>query len=117
MGNFVWKCRNFTDARSLTKISTDHEYLLCCSRSPLARFRGKLRDETKYKNTDNDPRGVWISRSILGLATQDQRPNLHYPITDPSTGTSYNPPPDNGWRYGKERMSKLIAEGSILFPK
>ena len=57
-----------------------------------------------------------MSRSILGLATAQQRPNLHYPIVDPTTGTNFDAPADRGWRYGKARMQKLIHEGCILFP-
>ncbi len=116
LAEFVWKCRQFTDARSGDKISTDHEYLVCYSRGNSAAFRGNPRDESKYKNPDNDPRGPWMSRSILGLATRDQRPNLHYPITDPLTGLEFNPPENTGWRYGQERMSQLIDDGCILFP-
>lgn len=116
LAQFVWKCRQFTDARSSDKVSTDHEYILCYSRSDDAAFRGVARDESKYKNPDEDPRGPWMSRSILGLATKDQRPNLHYSITDPSTGWEFSPPENTGWRYGRERMTQLIAEGAILFP-
>jgi len=57
-----------------------------------------------------------MSRSILGLATKEQRPNLHFEITDPATGISYSPPPNTGWRYSKERMTRLIQEGKIIFP-
>lgn len=116
LAEFVWKCRQFTDARSGDKISTDHEYLVCYCRSDIAAFRGGSRDESKYKNPDNDQRGPWMSRSILGLATRDQRPNLHYPITDPSTGIEFHPPENTGWRYGKDRMAQLIVDGCILFP-
>jgi len=77
IAEFVWKCRQFTDARSTRKVSTDHEYLLCYSRSPAFTMRGIARDESKYKNPDGDPRGPWMSRSILGLATASQRANLH----------------------------------------
>ena len=116
LAEFVWKSRQFTDARSRDKISTDHEYLVCYACSDAAAFRGINRDESKYKNPDNDDRGPWMSRSILGLATRDQRPNLHYLIKDPSTGIMFNPPQNTGWRYGKERMNQLIANECILFP-
>ena len=98
-------------------MSTDHEYIVAYRRSEEALFRGIGRDETKFKNPDNDPRGPWMSRSILGLATADQRPNLHYPITDPVMGMVFEAPANRGWRYSKERMQKLISEGCILFPK
>ena len=57
-----------------------------------------------------------MSRSMLGLATAEQRPNLHFPITDPATGVTYQPPTNRGWRYSKKRMQKLIDEGCVLFP-
>ena len=55
------------------------------------------RDESKFANPDGDTRGLWMSRSILGLANVQQRPNLHYSITDPTTGYAFEPPPDKGW--------------------
>jgi len=116
LAQFVWRARQFTDARSKVKISTDHEYIICYARGDTACFRGSERDESKYQNPDNDPHGPWMSRSILGLATKDQRPNLHYAIEDPETGLSYSPPDTTGWRYSKDRMQSLIGDGHILFP-
>jgi len=53
--------------------------------------RGIERDESKFSNPDGDPRGLWMSRSILGLATKEQRPNLHYDVVDPKTGRVFLP--------------------------
>ncbi|MDD5395298.1 MAG: site-specific DNA-methyltransferase [Thiothrix sp.] len=117
IAQFIWKCRQFTDARSVRNVSTDHEYLLAYSKTSETVLRGRSRDESKYSNPDNDPRGVWMSRSILGLASPEQRPNLHYSITDPDSGINYAPPTNTGWRYAKERMQELIGTGCILFPK
>jgi len=116
IAQFVWRSRKFTDARSLKNVSTDHEYILAYGKSDTVAFRGRPRDESKYSNPDDDPRGPWMSRSILGLATKDQRPNLHYDIVDPKTGVSYSPPANTGWRYSSERMEQLIADEAILFP-
>lgn len=116
VAQFVWKSRKFPDSRSTTQVSTDHEYLLAYRRSPEGLFRGSERDETKFRNPDDDPRGPWMSRSMLGLATAEQRPNLHFPITDPATGISFGPPASRGWRYSKTRMQRLIDEGCVLFP-
>ena len=112
----VWKSRKFPDSRAKTGVSTDHEYLVLFTRSEFAVLRGVERDESKFDNPDNDPRGPWMSRSLLGLASKSQRPNLHYPIVDPSTGATFNPPEDTGWRYSPERMERLVQEGCVLFP-
>ena len=117
IAQFVWKARQFTDARAKTNVSTDHEYILAYAQNSGFALTGVERDESKFSNPDDDPRGDWMSRSILGLATQDQRPNLHYDILEPETGRAFPPNPSTGWRYSKERMNELIAEGRILFPK
>lgn len=117
VAQFVWKARQFTDARANTNVSTDHEYILAYSKDEGFALKGVERDESKFANPDNDPRGEWMSRSILGLATRDQRPNLHYDIVDPSTGRSFPPNPSTGWRYSQARMDTLISEGKILFPR
>ena len=117
VAQFVWKARKFTDSRSVTNVSTDHEYLVCFSKRSEFRFNGLPRDESKFKNPDQDPRGSWMSRSMLGLATAAQRPNLHYSLVDPETGIGYEPAPDRGWRYSKKRMEGMVAEGRVLFPK
>ena len=115
IAQLIWKSRQFTDTRAVTNISTDHEYILVYAKQSDFSFRGIERDESKFRNPDNDPRGPWMSRSILGLATVEQRPNLHYDIVDPKTGISYSPPVNTGWRYSKERMQSLIEEEHILF--
>jgi adenine-specific DNA-methyltransferase len=112
----VWKSRQFPDARAVTNVSIDHEYILVYSRSDIFGFRGIGRDESKFSNPDNDPRGDWMSRSILGLATKEQRPNLHYSFADPKTGNKYSPPSNTGWRYSRDRMESLIVDNKILFP-
>lgn len=118
VAELIWKSRQHLDSRSKTGISLDHEYILVYARTPDGvTFRGRARETAKYKNPDNDPRGPWMSRSILGLATKQQRPNLHYDLTDPLTGRIFPCAISTGWRYSKETMAELIAEGRILFPK
>lgn len=116
--NLVWKRRQNADSRNLTNASVDHEYILVYSRDLLSSsFKGKGIDESKYTNPDNDSRGPWASIDLSGLATKEQRPNLHYELVDPATGISYPPNPKRGWSKSKSVMEKMIEEGRILFPK
>ncbi len=118
LAKLVWKARQYIDSRALTGISTDHEYVLAYAKVPgKVRIRGKERDSSKYSNPDNDPRGPWMSRSMLGLATKEQRPNLHYDLVDPATGVRYPCATNTGWRYSQETMAQKIREERILFPK
>ena len=117
MAVLLWKRRQNADSRNQSNLSSDHEYLLVYSKSENAKLLGKAIDTSKYKNPDQDPRGPWASIDLSGLATKDQRPNLHYDIIDPKTKLSYPPNPDRGWSKSKENISKMIEDGRILFPK
>lgn len=117
IANFIWKARISVDSRALTKVSNDHEYVICYSRKPNTSFKGISIDLTKYKNPDNDPLGNWMSSPLDGVATKERRPNLHYTITNPETGISYEPNPDNGWRYSKDRLAEMIKQNRIIWPK
>lgn len=113
--SFIWKKRQMVDSRTKNGASKDHDYLLCYGRKADNRILGKESDKTKYSNPDNDPRGPWMSDNMVGLATESQRPNLHYDLTNPETGITYACPP-TGWRYEPKRMMELIANNEVIFP-
>ena len=112
--SFIWKSRRNLDSRSKHNVSIDHEYVLAFRKS-LGRFRGATKDLSKYSNPDNDPRGPWMSDNLVGLATKDRRPNLHYDLVNPKSGISYKCSV-KGWRYSKETMAQKISENRILWP-
>ena len=112
LAELVWKSRQNIDNRNVTGVSIDHEYILCYGTS----LRGDERKAGLYSNPDNDPRGDWASGNMVGLATKESRPNLHFDLIDPETGINYGCPP-RGWRYDQERMASLISEGRILWPE
>ncbi|MCO5948085.1 site-specific DNA-methyltransferase [Mucilaginibacter flavidus] len=114
IATFIWKRRQNVDSRSKNGASVDHEYILSYSRLENG-IRGADKDMTKYANPDNDPKGDWMSADMTGLATADQRPNLHYDLIDPKKGIVYKCPP-TGWRYEKSRMAELLSKNEILFP-
>jgi len=116
MASLIWKRRKQVDSRTKTGISVDHEYCVVYRKNEQSALLGKEIDLTKYKNPNNDPQGPWASDNLVGLATREQRPNLHYDLVNPSTGITYACPP-TGWRYSPDSMSKLITEGRILWPE
>jgi adenine-specific DNA-methyltransferase len=115
IAGLIWKRRQNVDSRAKTGVSVDHEYLIVYRKAEKSRLRGQEKDLTKYSNPDNDPRGPWLSADLTGLATKEQRPNLHYDLVNPQTGNVY-PCPENGWRYGKATMARLIEDHRIIWP-
>ncbi len=108
---FVWKSRQNKDNRTLTGASVDHEYIVCYGNN----IRGNVRDQSQYSNLDNDSRGDWISANMVGIATAERRPNLHYDLVNPGTGLNYGCP-RMGWRYDRDTMARLIDEKRVLWP-
>lgn len=108
---FIWKSRQNKDNRSVTGASIDHEYIVAYGN----KIRGSQRNVAQYSNPDGDPRGDWSSANMVGIATADRRPNLHYDLINPATGINYGCP-DMGWRYDRTTMARLIVEGRILWP-
>lgn len=116
VAQFIWQSRQNKDNRNITGVSIDHEYILCYSKQCGNRiFRGTERKTEQYKNPDNDSRGLWTSANMVGLATIDARPNLHYDLINPIDGVNYGCPA-KGWRYDRNTMNKLIAENRIIWP-
>lgn len=111
VSTLIWKSRQNKDNRPEKGVSNDHEFILVYGGS----FRGEERKIDQYSNNDGDERGPWVSANMVGLATADRRPNLHYPLIDPATGIDYGCP-ELGWRYDRNSMAKLIAESRILWP-
>jgi adenine-specific DNA-methyltransferase len=108
---FIWKSRQNKDNRTINGASIDHEYIVCYGK----RIRGSNRDLSQYANPDGDSRGDWSSANMVGIATADRRPNLHYNLVNPETGIDYGCP-YMGWRYDKKSMARLINEKKIIWP-
>ena len=116
VAQFIWQSRQNKDNRNITGVSIDHEYVVCYTKQFGHRvFRGTDRKTEQYKNPDNDPRGPWTSANMVGLATADARPNLHYDLINPADGRNCGCP-EKGWRYDRNTMNRLIQEGRIIWP-
>lgn len=112
LASFIWKSRQNKDNRTVTGASIDHEYIVAYGN----KIRGSQRNLAQYSNPDGDSRGDWSSANMVGIATADRRPNLHYDLVNPATGINYGCPA-MGWRYDRTTMARLIAEDRILWPE
>lgn len=65
----------------------------------------------RYKNPDNDPRGPWTSADF---SQYGPTPNCVYEIVTPN-GTVYIPKEGKRWITTKESYLKLRSEGRLWF--
>ena len=65
----------------------------------------------RYKNPDNDPRGLWQSDN---LSVKTYSRSCDYPITTPA-GRVVNPPKGSCWRLSKESFARAVADNRIWF--
>lgn len=116
VANVIWQ-KKFSPANDAKYIDANHDHILVYAKS-ISSLKINLLPRTsemdsRYKNEDNDPRGPWTAGDAL---RREYREYAYYEITTPS-GRKVVPPPGTSWRFNKEDLPKLIAEGRIWFGK
>lgn len=114
INNIIWQ-KKFSPQNDARYFSDNHDFVICYSKNKDSWNRNLLlRTETqnsRYKNLDNDARGVWTSGDV---SVKTYSASNDYPITTPS-GRIVNPPAGYCWRFSKEKFSELISENRIWF--
>jgi adenine-specific DNA-methyltransferase len=114
----VWQKR-YTRSNNTVDFTTVVEHILVYARSEAFAVNLLPRSDeadARYTNPDNDPRGPWKGASFLNPATPEERPNLCYPIRNPTTGET-TLPSKNAWRRSKEEFQRLQSEGLLYWGK
>ncbi|WP_033751220.1 site-specific DNA-methyltransferase [Helicobacter pylori] len=117
VANVVWQ-RSYSPINLKKHFSNNHDYILTYAKNieNLHDFTLERTSEmnARYKNLDNDERGVWKS-SDLSVGPAVER-NI-YPIFNPYTKQEILPPHGYSWLFSQERLQELIADNRIFFPK
>lgn len=118
VGTVVWQKTLSRENR--TDLSATHEYLLVYARDR-TRWRRRrnllpLRAEQlgRYNNPDHDPRGPWTSGDMTAKAGPGRRAAQFYDLVLPS-GRVVRPARGMAWRYTRERLDQLVADGRVSF--
>lgn len=113
----IWQQRTSRENRKV--FSNNHEYLLVYAKD-IRRFNATRNSlaispevKSRYKNPDNDPRGLWQSITAHAQAGHGT-PAQFYKLVSP-TGKVHLPPPGRCWIYALKRMRHEIDEGNIWF--
>lgn len=117
LADFIWEKRLSRENRKI--VSVRHDYILCYIKNHFfangAISLAPMSEEalSRYKNPDNDPRGVWTSVPCIaqaGHATDEQ----FYTLITPK-GRKLQPPSGTCWRLTKTNMEKAIKNNKIWF--
>jgi adenine-specific DNA-methyltransferase len=114
IANAIWQ-KKFSPQNDAKWLSDNHDHILVFAKNKSI-WRPNLLPRSieataRYKNPDNDIRGVWTSGD---LSVKTYNVNTDYPITTPS-GRVVNPPKGYCWRFSKEKLQELIAENRVWF--
>lgn len=111
----IWQ-RSYAPVNLKKTLSKSHDTILAYAKNMSNDFKlNKLprSDEanSRYKNPDNDPRGVWQSDNLsVGPVVESKV----YEITTPS-GRKVLPPKGYCWRLSKERFAEFLDDNRIWF--
>jgi len=99
-------------------IGNMHDFILAYQKTSL--FQRNLLPRTekqlsRYKNLDNDPRGIWSSDNYVSNKSKSERPTLWYPIIHPKTGKEVWPEEDAVWRYSYEKHQQMVEENRLYW--
>jgi adenine specific DNA methylase Mod len=117
IASIIWQ-KVDSPKNSAKYLSEDHDYiLLYVKNADLWRPNKLTRTESmlaRYKNPDNDPRGVWL---LSDLAARNYYAQGRYSITTPSGRIIEGPPAGSYWRVSKEKFEELEKDGRIWWGK
>ena len=107
--------KNYASANDAKKFSNVLDYVLIYQKS--TDFQRNLLPRTDkqnslYKYDNNDGKGRWRPDN---LSVKSYSAGYDYPITNPNTGVSYNPPQGRCWMSNPDRIQEWIAENRVFF--
>lgn len=114
VGEIIRKTKSMTADKN-TGLNLQHEYLLIFAKSiNELTLRGEEKDYRSYKNTDNDPKGLWTSGDPSAKSGGD---STYFPIKNPNTNNIDYPPKGRFWAFSKTTLNDYISSGKIKFKK
>ena len=113
VAQIIWQ-KVYSPKNTANWFSEDHDYLLVYAREKSLWRPQKLARteemEARYKNPDNDPRGLWKASDMSARNRYDAG---IYPIKSPSGRVIPGPPIGMYWRFSEDKFKEMDADGRI----
>jgi adenine-specific DNA-methyltransferase len=109
----IWQ-KTYSTKNDAQEFSKSHEYLVVYKRATWNRrlLPRQEKNNLAYKYSDETGRGLFRSADLTG---KGETPSCVFPILNPKTGETFNPPAGKRWLFNKDRMAELIQENRIFF--
>ena len=116
VNTIVWEKR-YSPQNAVKWFSEAHDFLLVYAKDKMSWYP-KLLDRTdemnaRYRNLDNDPRGVWKPADATAQAGHGTKSQF-YDLVAPN-GKKHSLPNGRCWVYTKEVFEKMIADNRVWF--
>lgn len=116
VSNIVWE-KKYSPQNDTKWLSDSHDHIILYAKNKET-WRPNLlpRSEemnSRYKNPDNDPRGVW---KAADFSVRTYNKSCDYPIKLPS-GRIVNPPESRAWATSEEKFKELVRDNRVWFGK
>lgn len=114
VNNVIWE-KKYSPQNDAKWLSDSHDHILVYAKNKEV-WRPNLLPRTeemdgRYKNPDNDPRGIWTSGDC---SVKTYSASTDYPIETPS-GRIVDPPSGYCWRFSKDKFEELKRDNRIWF--
>ncbi|WP_375648277.1 site-specific DNA-methyltransferase [Bartonella sp. MU70NMGDW] len=114
INNIIWQ-KKYAPQNDTKWLSDNHDFIIVYAKDKTI-WRPQLLPrssdmDARYKNPDNDPRGLWQSDN---LSAKRVTPKDIYEIITPS-GRKVMPPAGTSWRVSKKKFAELVEDNRIWF--
>lgn len=117
VSNVIWE-KKYSPSNDAKWLSDSHDHIIVYAKNKDI-WRPNLLPRTeemnkRYKNLDNDPRGLWKPGDVLVKSFSQSGV---FPIINPNTGQEFWPPKGSSYRFSQESASKYLQENRFYFGK
>lgn len=117
VSNVIWE-KKYSPSNDAKWLSDSHDHILVYGKRKDI-WRPNLLPRTeemnaRYKNPDNDPRGLWKSGDVL---VKSFSPSGVFAIVNPNTGKEFWPAKGSCYRFSKESAERYQRENRFYFGK
>lgn len=112
VGDIVRKTRSSANDAG-NGFNQQHEFTFVYAKnSNVLKLHGEIKDNTKYKNPDNDAAGAWV---ITDPSARSGGPNSSFEIVNPKNGHIDTPPAGRYWAFARSTFDSWVESGKVVF--